>query len=152
MKFLVLNDAKRTGKDVLANCLALHDGFEYVEPYTTNRENSRIWNTPYVKADKMRVLLGENAPLVATYVHEDVYVYFEEMMSEDDWNVLILNDDGLKQLRDTADGAEIVTCYITEPSCDDCDCADDSGFDIVIEYGAFISDNAQAITEFLKNV
>ena len=152
MKFLVLNGAERTGKDVLANCLALRDDFVYIEPYTTNEENSRIWNTPYVKADKMRVLMGENVPLVTSYVNDDIYVYFEDMMSEEDWNVLILNGDGLKQLRENAD-AEIVTCHITNPDCG-CDCTDLSrdDFDITIEYGAFISDNAQAIEEFLKNV
>lgn len=153
MKFLVLNGAERTGKDVLANCLALRDDFVYIEPYTTNEENSRIWNTPYVKADKMRVLMGENVPLVTSYVNDDIYVYFEDMMSEEDWNVLILNGDGLKQLRENAD-AEIVTCHITKPNCSDCEGENASydDFDITIEYGAFISDNAQAIEEFLKNV
>lgn len=152
MKYLVINGGKRTGKDVLANCLSLRDGFVYVEPFTTNEEHSRIWNTPYVHADRMRVLMGESAPIVSTYVGEDIYVYFEDMMAEDAWNILILNDKHLKQLQENCKDDTIVTVHIKKPCTDDvCDC-DSDGYDVVIDYGAFISDNAQAIEEFLKNV
>ena len=50
----MINGGEHTGKDVLAQALSVYDGFEYIEPYTTDEEHSRIWNTPYVKADKMR--------------------------------------------------------------------------------------------------
>lgn len=154
MKYLVINGAERTGKDVLANCLSLKDGFVYVEPYTTNEEHSRIWNTPYVHADKMRVLMGESIPIVSTYVGEDIYVYFEDMMISDAWNILVLDDDGLSQLTENCSDDTIVTVHITKPcACSSrvCDCNSD-GFDVVIDYDAFISDNATAIEEFLQNV
>jgi hypothetical protein len=154
MKYLVINGGKRTGKDVLANCLSLRDGFVYVEPFTTNEEHSRIWNTPYIHADRMRVLMGESAPIVSAYVGEDIYVYFEDMMTEDAWNILILNDEYLQQLQENCKGDTIVTVHIKKPcTCSDevCEC-DNDGYDVVIDYSAFISDNAQAIEEFLKNV
>ncbi len=155
MKFLVINGGEHTGKDVLAQALSVYDGFEYIEPYTTDEEHSRIWNTPYVKADKMRVLMGENVPLVSTYVHDEIYVYFKEMMSETGFNVLILDDDGLTQLLNNCPEDSIITVRIAKP--DVCSCRNgeiycDDNFDIVIEYDAFISDSAHAIKEFADNV
>lgn len=155
MRFLVINGSEHTGKDVLAQELSRYEGFEYIEPYTTNEEHSRIWNTPYVKADKMRVLMGENVPLVSTYVNDEIYVYFKEMMSETDYNVLILDDDGLKQLLDNCPEDSIITVRITKPGT--CSCRSGSiycnkDFDILIEYDAFISESAHAVKEFVDNV
>ena len=155
MKFLVINGGEHTGKEVLAHALSVYDGFEYIEPYTTDEEHGRVWNTPYVKADKMRVLMGENVPLVSTYVNDEIYVYFKEMMSEDDCNVLILDDDGLKQLLNNCPEDSIITCRITKP--DICSCRSgsifcDDDFDLLVEYDAFISDAAHGIKGYVDNV
>lgn len=148
MKYLIINCDEAVDGDILANCLGTYEEFNYVEPFTTNREYSRIWNTPYVSIHKMNQLLGKSAPVVAIYVDNDVYAYFNGMMKEDKWNILILDKDGLKQLKNNCGNDTIETIHINTPNQNN-DLEGD--FDVIIHYDQFIMDTAHMIKEYVEN-
>lgn len=122
MKYLIINSCHDVDKTAIINELLLDDEFEYIKPYTNNKEASRIFNYPYLPNEKLLVKIGEEPPLMSEYLNDYSYIFFESMMDEDAWNVLIMDDDGLEDFKINVDNARVVSVKIS------CDCPRNNKF------------------------
>ena len=109
MKIITLTGLKQSKKTKLAELWSKNENVSYIQPYTTNRDSEHL----YIDKDKMYVKLGSEPPLHATMIDGEYYCHFKSQLNND-FNILIVDDYALKDIRENFDG-RIISVWVDDP-------------------------------------
>ena len=137
-KIVTLTGHKHTKKDYVAKKLAENSEVEFIKPYVDMELPKHI--EPFEMEERFHIvlptvmddMLRDEKVLCKTEINGKRYVIFEFQMVKD-YNVIIVDDYGLLQVRDNWDG-EMLTIFVTsknqKPSERVCEFLTPSEFDV----------------------
>lgn len=102
-KIIVLNGRKNTGKDYIAKKLAKNTDVDYILPYTDRKSFKNVYpeftgGYHYIESKVLSEKMEKDTVLVETVINRVKFVFFESQLTSA-YNVLILDDESLKQLK-----------------------------------------------------
>ena len=109
MKIITISGHKNSEKVKLAEKWDRNENVSLINPVTTKERDDFIHLTPYELESKIE----EERPLLSTIIDAETYCYFPSQL-KNDWNIFILDDLCLKDLKDNFDG-KIVTVWVKDP-------------------------------------
>lgn len=113
MKIITVSGHRNSAKVKLAENWDRNANVTLINPVTTNMEREDFI---HLKPDVMEMKIEEEQPLVSTTLDGETYCYFESQLSND-WNIFILDDLCLHELKENFTG-KIITVYVKDPNAD----------------------------------
>lgn len=106
MRIITLTGLKQSGKEKLAELWDNNENVSYIQPFTTNRDSEHL----YLSKENMLVKMSEEPYLTCTMINGEYYCHFKSQLCND-FNILIVDDYALKDIKDNFDG-RVITIWV----------------------------------------